>query len=86
MYININDAIYMLDNFLISQLYNYKIIKQNHFMHRTSKDYIENKLVDMLLDNNLITIDLNDKPLIGHGNKPKSRYYCVKEFFSNLFK
>ena len=57
MYININDAIYSLDNFINSQLYNYKIIHQNHFIFRTSRNYIENKLINMLLENNLTTID-----------------------------
>ena len=33
-YININDAVYTLDNYLDGNVYNYKIIHQNHFIKK----------------------------------------------------
>tara|TARA_B100000768_G_C11284691_1_gene381462 strand:- start:3659 stop:4342 length:684 start_codon:yes stop_codon:yes gene_type:complete len=87
-YININDAVYTLDNYLDGNVYNYKIIHQNHFIKKSSSNFIEYILTSILLDNRLITIDLSDKitSQCSKSTQKVSRFECFTNFFSKLFK
>lgn len=81
---DLNRAKMLLNNFLSDKIYNYKVIHYNYKIKKKSRDFIQNKIVNILMENNMVTIDLADEPLLKK-SKTKSKYKCFTEFFSKIF-